>query len=67
MPSKIVIICQAGLSEPGVPWYPQILADQVTLSQPGGGADYAHHITTALPRILRPSYGPAKANLQGQF
>ena len=27
---------------------PQILADQLTLSQPGG-ADYAHHITTGTP------------------
>ena len=27
--------------------HPQILADKLTLSQPrGGGADYAHHITT---------------------
>ena len=32
----------AGLSSPGVP----ILADQLTLSQPGR-ADYAHHITTS--------------------
>ena len=30
----------------GVPWYPQILADQLSLSQPGG-ADYAHQITLA--------------------
>ena len=38
----------AGLSSLGVqevPWHPQILADQLTLYQPGG-ADYAHHITT---------------------
>ena len=27
---------------------PQILADQLTLSQPGG-TEYAHHITTATP------------------
>ena len=33
----------------GVPWHPQILADQLTLSQPGGGADYAHHSTTSPP------------------
>ena len=40
---------------------PQILADQLTLSQPGR-AYYAHHITTCPPtRIFRPSYGPAKA------
>ena len=50
-----------GLSEPGVPglpWHPRILADQLTLSQPG--ADYAHHIMYYLPpRIFKPSYGPA--------
>ena len=39
----------AGLSEPGVPgvpgpWHPQILAHQLTLSQPEG-SNYAHHIT----------------------
>ena len=33
---------------PVVPWHPQILADQLTLSQPGG-ADYAHHINTGIP------------------
>ena len=33
---------------PGVPWHPQILADQLTLSQIGG-ADYAHHIITGTP------------------
>ena len=34
----------AGLSSlgvPGVPWHTQILADQLTLFQPGG-TDYAH-------------------------
>ena len=36
---------------------PQILADQLILSQPGG-ADYAHHITTGT-LIIRPTYGPA--------
>ena len=36
----------AGLSSLGV--HPQILVDQLTLSQPGG-ADYAHHITTGTP------------------
>ena len=30
---------------------PQILADQLTLSQPGA-ADYAHHITTGTPGFL---------------
>ena len=33
---------------PGVPWHPQILADHLTLYQPGG-ADYAHQITTGTP------------------
>ena len=43
----------AGLSSlgvPGVPWHTQILADQLTLIQPGG-TDYAHLITTGAPRI----------------
>ena len=31
---------------PGGPWHPQILADQLTLSQPDG-ADYAHYIVLA--------------------
>ena len=35
-----------GLSSPGV--HPKVLADQLTLSQPGG-ADYAHQITTGTP------------------
>ena len=34
----------------GLPWHPQILEDQLTLSQPGG-ADYAHHATTGTPRF----------------
>ena len=38
------------------PEHPQILADQLTLSQPGG-ADYAHQIMLAPPEF-RPSYGP---------
>ena len=33
-----------------VPWHPQILADQLTLSQPGW-IDYAHLITTGTPRL----------------
>ena len=32
----------------GVPWHPQILADQLTLSQLGG-TDYAHLITAGSP------------------
>ena len=41
----------AGLSSlgvPGVPWHTQILADQLTLFQPGG-TDYANLITTGTP------------------
>ena len=33
---------------PGVRREPQILVDQLTLSQPGG-VDYAHHITSGTP------------------
>ena len=61
----------AGLSSlgvPGVPWHTRILADQLTLFQPGGGGtDYAHLITTGTPGfsdlptalmyvVLRPAY-----------
>ena len=35
---------------PGVPWHPKILADQLTISQPGG-TDYDHLITTNTPRF----------------
>ena len=43
----------------GLPWHPQIFADQLTLSQPGRQI----MPTTLLlaPRILRPSYGPAQS------
>jgi hypothetical protein len=54
----------AGLSSlgvPGVPWHPQILGDQLTLSQPGG-EHYAHHITTGTPGF---SYLPTA--LMGQI
>ena len=34
----------------GVPWHAQILADQLTLFQPGV-TDYAHLITTGTPRF----------------
>ena len=33
---------------PGVPWYPQILADQLTLSEPGE-TNYVNLITTDTP------------------
>ena len=48
---KKVFSFKAGLSSlgvPGVPWHTQILADQLTLFQPGG-TDYAHLITTGTP------------------
>ena len=35
----------SSLGVPGVPWHTQILADQLTLSQPGE-TNYAHLITT---------------------
>ena len=38
----------SSLGVPGVPWHPQILADQLTLFQPRG-ADYAHQIILAPP------------------
>ena len=47
----------ARLSEPGVPgvpWHHQILADPLTLSQPGG-VDYAHLITTGPNGFLHPA------------
>jgi hypothetical protein len=50
-PSKlhksICSVAQFVSGVPGEPWYPQFLADQLTLSQPRG-VDYAHHIL-ALP------------------
>ena len=39
-------LLNSGVSSMGV--HPQILADQLTLSQPGG-TDYAHLITTGTP------------------
>ena len=48
---QIFILIDTGLSSlgvPGVPWHTQILADQLTLFQPGG-TDYAHLITTGTP------------------
>ena len=43
-----VIVC---LSEPWVPWQPQVWADQLALSQPGG------RLLQLAPRIFRTSYG----------
>ena len=39
------------LGVPGMPWHTQILADQLTLFQPGG-TDYAHLITAGTPGFL---------------
>ena len=39
-----------GTRDANLPWHPQILEDQLTLSQLG--ADYAHRITTAPPPPL---------------
>jgi hypothetical protein len=44
-PQTIVSLMQACR-----PWGCRILADQLTLYQPGG-ADYAHHITTGNPEF----------------
>ena len=41
----------SSLGVPGVPWHTQILADQLTLFQPGQ-MDYAHLITTGTPGFL---------------
>ena len=46
-----ILMSKSGLSSlgvPGVPWHTQILADQLTLFQPGG-TNYAHLITTGTP------------------
>ena len=43
-------MCLSSLGVPGVHWHPQILVDQLTFSQLGG-VDYAHHITTGIPRF----------------
>ena len=45
------------LSSLGVPWHPQIMADQLTLSQPRG-ADYAYQMILAPPDFQTSSDGP---------
>ena len=52
--ASIANISTSGLSSLGVPWHTwhnQILADQLTLFQPGAGTHYAHLITTGTPGI----------------
>ena len=44
-PYEDMKILGSSLDVPGVPWHTEILADQLTLFQPGG-TDYAHLITT---------------------
>ena len=41
-------VVPGGARGPRVPWHPQILADQLTLFQPGG-SDYARRINTGTP------------------
>ena len=68
----------SSLGVPGVPGHTQILADQLTLFQPGG-TDYANLITTGTPGFsdlttallfcqnCSPTiYAPAKRNVDGQ-
>ena len=53
--------CMSGLSSlgvPGVPCQPQILAHQLTLSQPGGAGQIMPPHYYWHPRIFRPSNGP---------
>ena len=45
--NNFVVNYTSGPPEPVVPWYPQILADQLILSQPGL-TNYDHFTTTAL-------------------
>jgi hypothetical protein len=53
-----MIILLTGLSELG---HPQVLANKLKLSQPGG-ADYAPHITNGTPRFS--DFPTAMVNLQ---
>ena len=46
--SHFTVAGPSSLGVPGVPWHTQILADQLTLFQPGG-TDCAHLITTGTP------------------
>ena len=54
----------SSIGEPRVPWHPHILADPLTLSQPGG-AFCAYHITNAPPRIFGTSYATLESIEQG--
>ena len=60
MPQMHVWTSKLGLLEPGGGHaLPSILADLLTLSQPGGQIMPASLLLAPLPRIFRPSYGPA--------
>ena len=57
----------SSLGVPGVPWHPQILADQLKLSWPWWG--WGQVIPTKKywhPWIFRPSYGPASITVVSQ-
>ena len=52
----------SSLGVPGVPWHPQILADQLTLSQPGG-ADYAQPLALITDFMeLHPTFQYTRSN-----
>ena len=51
---------------PGLLWHPQILADQLTLSEPSG-ADYAHHMTTGIPGFSDPPTSLAYIHVMSLF
>ena len=57
LPNKIRSLESRGVFPGGargaMAWHTQILADQLTLSQPGG-ADYDHHISTGTPGFSDP-------------
>ena len=53
--SEVETLGVSSLGVLGVPWHPQILADQLTLSQPGGSG-YVYHINTGTPGFS--DYGP---------
>ena len=64
MPSSRVFDTKQACRRRGVPWHPQTLIDQLTLSQLGR-TDYAHLTTIAPPppHIFIPSNGPDKDDI----
>ena len=49
-----------GSGGPRVPWCGRGI-DELNLFEPGGGSDYAYHITKSSPWIFRPSYDPVES------